>query len=83
MPGMNEVGIEALWIAYDVAVAMHAESVRTLTEAQIRGDTDTKALVEAEVTARRQREEARKKLNAAVATALGPPPEPPLPTPSG
>ena len=56
---------------------MHADCVRALTEAGIRGDTDTKELVEAEIAARRQKEEARSKLHAAMARTLGPPPQAP------
>ena len=64
-------------MAYNVAFAAHANCARALTEALMRGDADTKTLVEAEFTARRQKEEARKKLHAAMARALGPPIEPP------
>ena len=70
-------GIEALRMAYDIAVAKHAECVRALAEAHMRGDTDTKALVEAEVTARSQQEEMRRKLRAAMARALAPSRDPP------
>ncbi len=48
----------------------------------MRGDAGTKMLVEAEVTARRQKEEARRKLHAATARDLGPLPPAPGPTKS-
>jgi hypothetical protein len=61
-------------MAYNVAFAAHANCARALTEALMRGDEDTEMLVEAESTVRRQKEEARKKLHAAMARALGPQP---------
>ena len=61
-------------------VTAHADSARALTAAGMRGDPDTGALIEAEATARRQKEEARRKLHAAMARDLAPPPEPPAPT---
>ena len=64
-------------MAYNVAFAAHANCTRALTEALMRGDEDTETLVEAESTARRQKEEARKTLHAAMARALGPRPQPP------
>jgi hypothetical protein len=64
-------------MAYNVAFAAHANCARALTEALMRGDEDTETLVEAESTARRQKEEARKKLHAALARALGAPHQPP------
>ena len=47
-------------MAYNVAFAAHANCARVLTEALMRGDEDTATLVEAEATARRQKEESRK-----------------------
>jgi len=70
----------ALRMAYNVAVSAHAECARALTQALMRGGEIPAALVEAEATTRRKREEARRRLQAAMARALGPPPEPPAPS---
>jgi len=59
-------------MAYNVAFAAHANCARALSEALMGGDDDTETLVEAEVAARRQKEEARKKLHAAMAMAMAP-----------
>ena len=43
----------------------------------MRNEATSPELIEAEVKARRQKEEARKTLHQSMARALGPPPEPP------
>ena len=77
MPWRHDPDITALRMAYNVAVTAHANCARALTEALMRGEVDSTALVESEAMARRQKEEARKNLHAAMARAIGPPPEPP------
>jgi anthranilate phosphoribosyltransferase len=74
MPWTNDRDIAALRMSYNVAVAAHSERARALTEALMRGDTSPE-FVEAEATTRRLKEEARNKLHAAMAKAIGPPPE--------
>ena len=82
MPWKHDSAIAALRVAYNVTVTAHADCARALTGALMRGDAGTKMLVEAEVTARRQKEEARRKLHAAMARDLGPLPPAPGPTKS-
>ena len=77
MPWKNERDLPALRIAYKVAVTTHAECSRTLTEVLVRGETATADLIEAEANARYHKEMTRRKLHAALATALDAPPEQP------
>jgi hypothetical protein len=72
--------LAALRVAYNVAITAHAECAKALTEVLMRGGEMPAALVEAEAMTRRQREEARRRLHAAMARALGPPPESPAPS---
>jgi hypothetical protein len=77
---MDDQGIAALRMAYNVAVSAHADCARSLTEALMRGGVVSEALILAESKARAQKEEARRKLHAALARSLGPPREPPDPS---
>jgi hypothetical protein len=76
----NDSDIAALRMAYNVAVTAHGDCSRAVTAALVRGEAASTELIEAEAAARRLREEARRKLHAAMASALGPPPEPPTPS---
>ena len=78
MPWSDDPDMHALRMAYNIAVTTHSECSRALTEAQIRGDAATAALIEAEAKARHQKEMTRRQLHAAMLRAqLDPPPEPP------
>jgi hypothetical protein len=75
MPWNHDPTMQALRMAYNAAVAAHAERARAVTEALMRGEADPAELIEAEAKARHQKEVARRKLHAAMARALEPPPE--------
>jgi hypothetical protein len=77
MPWSHDSATQSLRLTYNAAVAAHSNCVRALTEASMRGEGPSSALVEAERAARQSLEEARAKLHAAMASALGPIPEPP------
>ncbi len=79
MPWKHDSAIAELRMAYNVAVTAHAECARALTEALLRDGVAPAEIIEAELKARFQRDTARRKLHAAMARALGPPPEPPVP----
>jgi hypothetical protein len=77
MPWKDRPDIAALRMAYNVAVTAHAQCARALTEALMRDQAAPPEIVEGELKARYQRDMARSKLHAAMASALGQPPEPP------
>jgi hypothetical protein len=77
MPWSHDRATQSLRLTYNAAVAAHSNCLRALTEASMRGGGPSPALVEAERGARLKLEEARARLHAAMASALGPIPEPP------
>ena len=77
MPWTHDRDTQSLRLAYNAAVAAHSNCSRTLTEASMRGDIPSPALLEAERTARLRLEHARAKLHEAMASELGPVTEPP------
>ncbi len=79
MPWTNQSDIASLRMAYIVAITAHAECARALTEALMRGEATPADMIEAELKARHQRDTARRKLHAAMARSLDPPPDPPVP----
>ena len=76
---MSDPDMAALRTAYNVAFSAHADCARALTQA-LTHDGSTAELIEAEATARRLKEEARRNLHAAMAMALDPPSDPPTPS---
>ena len=76
MAWIGDPVIRSLRLAYNAAVAAHSDSARALTAA-LMNDNATPALIEAELSTRGQRDEARRKLHAAMAKTLEPLPEPP------
>jgi hypothetical protein len=70
MPWNNDAVTNALRLAYNAAVAAHADRSRALTEALMQGAQPTPELVEAEAKARVHLNAARKKLHSAMALAI-------------
>jgi hypothetical protein len=71
MPWSKDASTQSLRLAYNAAVAGHANCSRALTEATMRGDAPSLALIEAEQKARSVLDSARAKLHAAMASAIG------------
>jgi hypothetical protein len=78
MPWSHDQATQSLRLTYNAAVAAHADCSRALTEASMRGEAPSPALVEAALAARLKLEDSRARLHAAMASALGPIPEPPV-----
>jgi hypothetical protein len=77
MPWTHDSATQALRLTYNAALAAHSNCSRALTEAHMRGEVPSPELIAAERSARLKLDEARGKLHAAMASALGPLPEPP------
>ena len=70
MPWNKDAAIQSLRLTYNATVSAHAACSRALTEATLRGDVPTPALVEAERKAKLRLDEARVKLHRAMASAI-------------
>jgi hypothetical protein len=66
----NDPAMQALRLTYNAAVDAHATCARALTEAVIRGEQPSAALIEAEARAKARLHEARAKLHATMLGAM-------------
>ena len=71
MPWDDDPAMHALRMTYNAAVTAHAGWSRALTEAMMRGEHPSEALIESEAKARANLNNARKKLHGAMALAIG------------
>jgi hypothetical protein len=72
MPWSHDEAIRTLRLSYNAAVSAHADCMRKLTEAAIRGEAPSAAQVQAEASARAYLDSAREKLHTAMAATLTP-----------
>jgi hypothetical protein len=72
MPWNDDPVIRALRLTYNAAVSAHADCSRALTDTALRGERAPQEMVEAEARARVRLADAREKLHAAMAIAMGP-----------
>ena len=79
MPWNDDPSIRALRLSYNAALSAHTDRSRALSEATLRGELPSASLVQAEAVARTRLNDARAKLHAAMARAMGCCPEPPVP----
>jgi lysozyme family protein len=72
MPWNSDPAMQSLRLAYNAAVAAHAGCARALTDAALRGEQPTPAMVEAAANAKARLTATREKLHAAMALAMAP-----------
>jgi hypothetical protein len=70
MPWNSDPAIQALRLTYNAAVDAHSGCARAVTDAVLRGEEPSAALLEVEAKAKATLSEARKKLHAAMARAM-------------
>ena len=71
MPWIDDPTIRSLRLAYNAAVAGHSACFRALSELVMRGEQPSSTAIEAEAAAKARMVEARRRLHAAMARAMG------------
>ena len=70
MPWNDDQSMQSLRLTYNAALTAHRACARAVTEATLRGDIPTAALVDAERTSKARLERARTNLHRAMTNAI-------------